>query len=399
MAWREKSIVEDRFEFVLLATVEGANIAELCRRFDISRETGYKWIARFRSRERDALEDLSCQPHTSPDRTSPELEKKILDLRDAHPAWGGRKLRARLSALGEVKIPAASTITAILRRHGRLDASQPEKHRARIRFERQRPNELWQMDFKGHVPMHVGRRCHPLTILDDYSRFSIGLRACGNEQIVTVRSQLTMIFRRYGLPEQILCDNGPPWAVPGGIVPHTRLTIWLLRLGVTVIHGRPHHPQTQGKEERFHRTLKAELLCRQELRDIEHAQREFDIWRDVYNLERPNEAIGLAVPSSRYRASERAFPEQLLPLEYSQEDKVRKVRHDGTLSYNNNWLYVGSAFAHELVGLRVSTDGALEARYGPHVIGTFDQTTLIPRKPHTNPSRRTAVAALQSNCQ
>lgn len=391
MAWREKSILEDRYEFVLLATVEGANIAELCRRFDVSRETGYMWIARFKSQGRAGLTNVSRRPHSSPDRTDPEIVKKILELRDSHPAWGGRKLRARLVALGEQGIPAPSTITSILRKNQRLGDLDSQKHRAWRRFERQRPNELWQMDFKGHVPMHVGRRCHPLTVLDDYSRFSIALRACDNERAPTVQSHLTAIFRRYGLPEQILCDNGPPWAMPGGALFHTALTVWLLRIGVTVIHGRPHHPQTQGKEERFHRTLNAELLSRQELRDIEHAQQEFDIWRDIYNLERPNEAIGLAVPSSKYKASERAYPEKLPALEYSEEDKVLKVISDGSLTYKNSWLYIGIAFAGQNVGVRTNNKEDVEVRYGPHVIDTFERSSLKSRRSRRHPTLETSL--------
>jgi len=281
-------------------------------------------------------------------------------------------LRKRLQTLGEKDVPAASTITAILRRHQRLSPGESEKHKAFTRFERERPNELWQMDFKGHVPMHVGERCHPLTVLDDHSRFAIGLRACANEQIVTVRTHLTEMFRLYGLPQRMLCDNGPPWGTTDCMGRHTKLTVWMLRLGVAISHGRPWHPQTQGKEERFHRTLKAEVLSRQELRDVEHAQRTFDAWRDVYNLERPNEAIGLEVPASRYTPSERAYPEKLPELEFSPEDQVRRVKRDGTLKYLGRLWRVGQAFAHERIGVRTAAEGVIEVRYGPHVVERFD---------------------------
>ncbi len=381
MPWQESSIVEQRFEFVSLAMVEGANVASLCRRFGISRMTGHKWIDRFKTNGQAALKDLSRRPRSSPARTDEALEKTVLALRDKHPAWGGRKLRARLLALNELEVPAASTITQILRRHGRLDPGQSHKHASFARFERERPNELWQMDFKGHVPMHIGGRCHPLTVLDDHSRFAIGLRACDNEQRQTVQSQLMFLFRRYGLPEQILCDNGPPWGDTLTSGKHTKLTLWLLRLGVKIAHGRPRHPQTQGKEERFHRTLKAEVLSRQELRNITHAQQAFDHWRDIYNLERPNEAIGLEVPSKRYRPSERAFPEKLPALEFSPDDQVRRVRHDGSLNFRNHLLFVGHAFAREAVGVRQLAEGTLEVRYGPHVVARLEPGNLIPRPP------------------
>lgn len=382
MAWRELSIVEQRSEFVVLAMADGANVARLCRRFGISRVTGYKWIARYRALGAIGLEDHSRRPRSSPERTEDRVERAVLELRSRHPAWGGRKLRARLLAMNHNDAPSASTITQILRRHGCLDASASEKHTAYVRFERERPNELWQMDFKGHVPMHVGGRCHPLTVLDDHSRYNIGLRACNNEQRETVQAELTTIFRRYGLPQRILADNGPPWGVPQGMGRHTRLTAWMLRLGVEISHGRPQHPQTQGKEERFHRTLNAELLSRQELRNLEHAQRSFDAWRDIYNLERPSEAIGMVTPATRYRPSEREFPEKLPTLEFSPDDRVRRVKRDGSLSFANLFWYVGEAFKGERVGVRETADG-IEVRYGPYLIGA------IPRS-NSSPQRQTA---------
>jgi transposase InsO family protein len=395
MGWQESSIVEQRLEFVVLAALEGANVAELCRRFGISRVTGHKWIARFKAGGRASLEDLPRRPLSSPARTSDELEAAVLALRDKHPAWGGRKLRVRLQALGAGAVPASSTITAILRRHGRLEAAQSEKHTAFQRFERERPNELWQMDFKGHVPMHVGGRCHPLTVLDDHSRFSIGLRACGDERRETVQAELVAMFRRYGLPERMLSDNGPPWGVPQGMGRHTKLTMWLMRLGVGISHGRPQHPQTQGKEERFHRTLKAELLSRQELRNMEHSQRAFDEWREVYNLDRPNEAIGLATPATRYRPSERAFPENLPEIEFSPGDIVRLVKRDGALSYANRFWYVGEAFAGERVGVREHA-GGIEVRYGPYVIAMIAPEASSPQRRAVR-RPRSPLAALTPN--
>lgn len=372
MPWKELSIMEQRLEFVTLATAQGANVAELCRRFGVSRETGHKWITRFRTGGTSGLESLSRRPKASPERTSDAMENAVLALRDKHPVWGGRKLRRRLTELGHKDVPSASTITQILHRHGRIAEAESIRRTAMVRFEREHPNELWQMDFKGHVPMHVGGRCHPLTVLDDCSRFAIGLRACENEQMPTVREHLISLFRTYGLPQRILCDNGPPWGTTQGLGRHSKLTAWLLRLGVVTSHGRPWHPQTQGKDERFHRTLKAELLSRQELLSVSHAQQEFDRWRDVYNLERPNEAIGLDVPVQRYKPSERAYPEKLPELEFSPLDEVRWVNRHGQIKYKGRILPIGSGFARERVGVRIAADGLLEVRYGPHVVERVD---------------------------
>lgn len=395
MAWQESSIVQQRTEFVMLASNQNANISELCRRFGISRGTGYKWLARFKVDGKPSLQDQSRRPRISPERTSDAAENAVLALRDQHPAWGGRKLRTRLKTLGQKDVPAASTITAILRRHGRLDAAESSRHKAFTRFEHERPNQLWQMDFKGHVPMQTGSRCHPLTIIDDHSRFSICLRACDNEQGDVVQTHLIAAFRRYGLPERVLCDNGPPWGVAPALGRHTKLTTWMLRLGIHTSHGRPYHPQTQGKDERFHRTLKAELLSRLELRDTDHAQQAFDAWRDVYNLQRPSEAIGLATPSTRYQPSPRPYPETLPPLEFSPEDDVRRVKGNGAVSYKDRFWYVGVAFAGEHVGVR-ETPGTVEVRYGPHVVATIDRIdSYTKRRPAYRPVARGGATPIE----
>ena len=359
MPWQEVSTVSLRQEFVMLATAEGANVRALCRRYTISPRTGYKWLARYRRQGRAALTDRSRRPHRSPTRTAPALERAVLAVRAAHPVWGARKLRAVLQAAGHPALPSPSTVTAILRRHGQLPPEAATQPRAWQRFEHDAPNRLWQMDFKGHFALLAGR-CHPLTVLDDHSRFAVGLQACGDQTGQTVQARLTACLRRYGLPEAILVDNGPPWGSDAAH-PHTPLTAWLLRLGVRVVHTRPYHPQTQGKDERFHRTLKAEVLGTRVLRDLAQCQREFDRWREVYNLQRPHEALAMAVPASRYRVSPRAFPEVLPPIEYGPADLVRKVAERGELSYRNRTFRVGKAFRGYPVALRPTlVDGVLD---------------------------------------
>ena len=269
-------------------------------------------------------------------------------------------------------MPAASTITAILRRHGRIDPEEAEKHRAWQRFEAEAANELWQMDFKGHFAMDQGR-CHPLTVLDDHSRFALGLEACADERGVTVKERLTGVFRRYGLPRKMLMDNGSPWGADAAH-PYTPLTVWLLRLGVKVGHSGPYHPQTLGKDERFHRTLEAELL--QYCRGLELAacQRRFEEWRLSYNLERPHEALGLAPPVSRYRESPRSFPETLPPLIYGPGDQVRKVQAEGWLTFRGRHFRLSKAFRGEAVALRPTLrDGIWEVFFGPHRIAQIDE--------------------------
>ena len=212
MPWKEVSIMSAREEFVRLAAQPGANKSELCRRFEISRPTGNKWIERFQMQGKAGLAEHSRRPKRTPARTTADIEGAIVALRKAHPAWGARTLMARLQALGHKDLPAAvSTIHAILQRHALIDPHESDKHKAFKRFEREAPNELWQMDFKGHVALSAGGRCHPLTVLDDHSRFSVCLKALGNEQSASVQSALSEAFRCYGLPLRIITDNGPPW--------------------------------------------------------------------------------------------------------------------------------------------------------------------------------------------
>jgi transposase InsO family protein len=384
MPWQERSVRDQREDFVRLALAPGAKIAALCRRFGISRGNAYKWLARYRTEGRAGLADRSRRPRRSPARTSRALEAEVLRIRDeSNNAWGARKI-AKVMQRGETaQAPALSTITEILRRHGRLERCSEEHPGPHQRFERGQPNELWQMDFKGHFPLAAGR-CHPLTVLDDHSRYSLTIGACGNEQDATVRAQLVPVFRCYGLPFGMLMDNGAPWG-DAGHQPYTVFTVWLMRLGIRVIHGRPFHPQTQGKDERFHRSLKAEVLNGKSFCDLAECQRAFDRWRHVYNHERPHEALAMGTPAQRYRASPRPFPETLPPIEYGPGDIVRKANINGDISFKGQRLSVGKAFRGQPIALRpADKDGAFSIHYCAHRIGLLNLRNPAPQIQHTH---------------
>lgn len=370
MPWMESSTMSLKMEFVMLAQSEEANVRQLCRRFGISAKTGYKWLERFSAGGAAALMERSRRPHHSPFATKPQLQERVCQMRSQHPAWGGRKIHARLSALGSSEVPAASTISDILRRNGMLK-EESRKHTAFRRFEHQHPNDLWQMDFMGHFPLDLGR-CHTLTVLDDHSRFCVGARACGDEKNSTVQAHLMTMFRRFGLPRRILSDNGPPWGCPSG-GRYTVLSAWLIRLGVGIAHGRPCHPQTQGKDERFHRTLRAELVNGRRFADLLEVQRCFDPWREMYNLERPHEALELKPPMSRYSASPRCYPEVLPPIEYAAEDVVRSVNKDGYFSYRGTRYKTSQAFTGQRVALRpTSEDGIMKVFFCHQNVASID---------------------------
>lgn len=370
MSWKDVTIMEKRLEFVMLA-MHTENFSELCTRFGISRKTGYKFLNRYLQEGEAGLHDRSRRPKRFPKVTAPEIEQLILELREAHPAWGARKLKRRLEDLGHQNIPAPSTINEILKRWKRIAPEASQIHKPWRRFERERPNELWQMDFKGHFDVREGR-CHPLTVLDDYSRYSLGIRACKNQQKQTVHYHLKTIFRRYGLPWTMLMDNGTPWGYDNEH-PYTHLTVWLIRLGITVIHSSAYHPQTLGKDERFHRTLKAEVIGKCIGKPFSTCQWHFDRWRSVYNNQRPHEALDMNVPASRYQVSTRVFPEKLPEIEYSPSDEIRKVQDGGFISYQNQEFRVGRAFKGQRVAIRPTpVDGKFEVFFCHQKIAEID---------------------------
>jgi transposase InsO family protein len=372
MPWKVKSLMSARKEFVSLARPEESNVAELCRRLGISRKTGYKWINRYRDLGQSGLFDKSRRPKESPGATALEIKEAIFEIREMHPSWGGRKIRAVLTNLGLDHAPACSTISNILKRNGYIDPQESIKHKPWRRFEAPDANDLWQMDFKGHFPIS-SERCHPFTVLDDHSRYSICLRACANQERTTVKDALTDSFRIYGLPRRILCANGSPWGTADFENPYTRLVVWMIRLGIEVIHSRPYHPQTLGKDERFHRTLKTEVLRYCETLDLAACQSRFVWWRDQYNTERPHEALEMAVPASRYTISARSFPESLPLIEYAPGDQVRRVRKGGRIGYLGRPYIIGKAFRGEYIALRqTEVDGILDVYFCNHNLGQID---------------------------
>jgi len=369
MPWHTFSVEDLRKEIVVLANVPGANRSELASRFGISRKTLYKWLAVATSGAE--LCDRSRRPHTSPCRTHKDVEAAVLEWRDKHPTWGGRKIARKL--LGGPASVSASTVTEVLRRHDRLDGPGAGEKRAYKRFEREHPNELWQMDFKGHFPMLCGDRCHPFDIVDDRTRYCITLQACLDERTQTVKSHLTNAFRVYGLPNEILCDNGGCWGASGArdITP---LAIWMCLVGIQVMHGRPYHPQTQGKEERFHKTLGDDIIKGRGFADLMDCQAAFDEYRSDYNLIRPHDSLGLETPASIYVCSPRPFPEgPLPPPEYSDLDIVRKVQAGGILHFQGREFRVGKALRGYRVALKpFEKDGRFEVRFGRSRVEVID---------------------------
>lgn len=362
MPWQARDTMSLRREFVELAVREGSNRRALCRRFGISPKTAYKWIERFGREGPSGLADRSRRPDSSPARSRADLEAAVVGLRMQHPAWGGRKIERRLRDLGLRDAPAPSTITDILHRYGLIADDASAAATAWQRFEHPEPNELWQIDFKGHFDT-LRARCHPLTALDDHSRFNLVLQACSRTDGRTVQPAFMAAFRRYGLPVRINADNGAPFGAPSA--PYhglSRLAVWFIRLGIRISHSRPRHPQTNGKEERFHRSLKAEVLNGRSFENLDRVQHAFDLWRTVYNCERPHEALGLDTPASHYHPSPRPYPENLPPIEYGPDDQIYRVPADGWLRVAGQRIKVSNALTGLPIAVRphATEDGVLD---------------------------------------
>jgi transposase InsO family protein len=378
MPWKEVITVDLRREFIHLAERGSLDMTTLCRRYGVSRKTGYKWLRRYDLEGDPGLLDRSRRPHHQPRRTPEPVELIVLGLRQRYSAWGGRKLARVMRNEGYCHIPSPSTITEILRRHGVLDTEGQPTTKNFTSFEHPYPNDLWQMDFKGDFPMSRGR-CHALTVLDDHSRFSLCLAACGNERTETVRTHLISAFERYGLPLRMTMDNGSPWgcAATGRL---TTLSAWLIEHGVTVSHSRPYHPQTQGKDERFHRTLDIELIGRRSFADLQQCQRAFDPWRHRYNTERPHESLDMDTPIEHYQPSQRSYQPSPTEYEYSPNDHVRKVCKDMTCSFKYYNVAIGQALKGKRVAFRPSTvDGEYTIYFCHQQIGRINLNEMSKR--------------------
>lgn len=360
--------MDQRKEFIRLFQQPDVNRRELCRRFQISPKTAYKWLARATAAKTEWAEDRPRRPGVSPGRSSEAIEAAVLDIRNTHPTWGARKIRRRLQDR-QKSVPAASTVHAILARHERVPPpGQPAQY---IRFEHPAPNDVWQMDFKGRFPVGDRQMCHPLTMVDDHSRYALCLQACTNEQSETVQQHLERTFRLYGLPNAFLVDNGVPWGTCSE-VRWTKLRVWLLKLGIDVIYARPYHPQTKGKNERFHRTLKTSSV--DDNVQNHELQKAFDRWRHVYNDERPHQSLDYDVPANRYRPSARSLPSKLPEPEYDEGTIVRRASQlKANLRFGKRRWRVPEAFRGELLAIRpLVTDGKFGIFFGAHQITSID---------------------------
>ena len=376
MPWKDKTVEELRKEFVEAAE-RCENFSALCREFGITRATGYKWVKRYENDE--ALSDRSRRPNVTANKTAEVIETQIIKTRAAHPGWGAKKIKVSLESKG-VEMPCIKTVNNILNRYGCISKEESLKHKAFIRFEKERCNEMWQTDFKGEFKMQDGNYCFPLDIFDDHSRFVIKIKpseGTSNLVLPTFREA----FYEYGMPDSVLSDNGAQFA--GFRQGYTQFEKWLMNHDVLPIHGRIKHPQTQGKIERFHRAMNQELLKHYTPKDISDAERAFNDWRNCYNNERPHEALGMKCPSDIYVPSERSYRDQVDKYEYSGKYHVIKVNNWGYVRFDRWQIYLSETMIGERIEFRPNPSGdTFIACYRNFAIGEFDVHTgkLLHRK-------------------
>ncbi|MBU0455229.1 MAG: IS481 family transposase [Gammaproteobacteria bacterium] len=352
MPWKEESVMRQRLELMKQLCASDRTVQEVCDQWGISRKTAYKWLKRYQTKGLAALNNRSRAPKKQALQVSHKIEAQVIEAHCRYRSWGPNKLRDYLIHIQEEKdIPSHTTIGRILKRNGCEVMKNNRSKPAVLRFERATANELWQMDFKGHFKTEQ-ERCYPLTIIDDHSRYAVCLKACRNEQMLTVKERLIDVFRRYGLPEQINVDNGNPWGSSNS-KSYTALQIWLLKLGIKVSHSAPYHPQTNGKDERFHRTLKLEVLHQKRYVSLEEVQEAFDEWQYIYNYRRPHLALGGEAPSSRYKESKRRYPERLLEVEYEEGAMVKRVdAKSGSIYFKGSRYRIGNGLYGEYIELK-----------------------------------------------
>ena len=378
MPWSETTPMDERLQFVADVRRETEEIAVLCRRYGISRKTGYKWLARYAEAGPGGLADRSHRTHACPHATDPGAVDALCELRRRHPTWGPKKLLAVLARRRPaLALPASSTAAALLKRAGLVTAPRRRRapgHPGRPTAPMDAPNAVWTADFKGEFRTRDGAHCYPLTVADGYSRYLLACRALPSTATAGARPVFERLFRDRGLPARIRSDNGVPFATVA-LGRLSALSVWWVRLGVLPDLIEPASPQQNGRHERMHRTLKAEATKPPEA----HAraqQRRFDAFRAEYNDARPHEALGQATPASRYRPSPRPYPTRLPPLEYAAHCEVRRVSRNGGIRWRNHWVNASHVLAEEYVALEELDDGVWSVAFGPLVLGRFEERTL-----------------------
>jgi putative transposase len=372
MPWRTQTVMDERARFVIEARNSFLSFSELCRRYGISRPTGYKWLQRYEREGLEGLADRSHRPGSCPHATPPKVVERILEIRKQR-GWGARKLRAVIEReFGHA--PSADTIHRVLDRHDLLTRKKPKRrrtHPGQPSPDMDRPNATWSADFKGQFRTLDGQLCYPLTIQDGYSRFLLDVKALPRPTLELTLRRFKSLFRTYGLPDRILTDNGLPFA-SNALGRLSQLSVYFVTLGITPEFIEPGKPQQNGRHERMHRTLKRET-ARPPRASLTAQQRHFNDFRHLYNDERPHEALGQRTPASLYRPSLRPFPNRRPEISYPDHFEIRLVSQDSTIRWKSQKVFVSHLLGRLEVGLEEVGDGLWSVFFGPMHLGWLDE--------------------------
>ena len=382
MPWKETSTMDQHILFIADYLSGDYTKSALCRHYDISRRTGDKWIERYRMHGPEGLYERSRRPHGHPHTTAAEIAERIVEMKLAHQSFGPKKVMDRLRALEPDQVwPADSTAGEILKRKGLV---RPRRQRRRVPPDPRAlvhcsaPAQSWSADFKGDVRLGNGKRCYPLTITDNHSRFILQCRALNTTTTDAVKPWFEWVFREYGLPETLRTDNGAPFAsvAAGGL---SQLSKWWIRLGIRPERIRPAQPSENGRHERMHRSLK-EAVMRPASRTLAAQQRRFDAFVEEFNWQRSHEALGRLTPGRVHQPSPRPYPARLPEVEYDSGVTLRRVRRTGEFKWQGRLIYLSTVLAKEPIGLVPCDNDRWEIRYSFHRLGVLDQPTqrIIP---------------------
>ncbi len=371
MPWKEVCQMDERIRFVVEATYGKETMAQLCRKYEISRKTGYKWLNRSREKGVAGLAELSRAPKNCPHKTPIEMRDALIALRKANPAWGPKKIAFELQNSFGLKPPATSTIAEIFKKEGL--SKQKRRRNARVKRQHDKltdpiePNHVWTVDYKGWFRLLGGEKCWPLTVMDLFSRYVVGCEPLDRPALDITLASFEYLFRRFGLPQVIRVDNGTPFAGSGagGL---SQLSVLWLRLGIDVEFIEPGKPQQNGSHERMHRSLKRELRRGNNIRS---QLRRCRAWRRTYNHKRGHESLDFKTPAELYSKSERKYPAKIGDFTYPSEFTVRRVKPSGVIKWQGKQRYLNQGLKGCSVGLVEAKDGSMAVYAGTVFLGVL----------------------------
>lgn len=375
MPWKETSTMDAKVAFILDWNSQKYQMTELCARYGVSRKTAYKWVNRYLEHGPDGLWERSHAPQRAANRTPDEVEQAIVQCRLRHPSWGPKKLLWTLQKRQpQLELPSRTTVAEILKRNDLVLAKKrprPVGHPGRPSMAVNKPNDCWSVDFKGQFRTGDGVYCYPLTVTDNHSRYLLACQGLPGTLLEPTQAMLTKVFKEYGLPSRLRSDNGAPFAAYtlGRL---SRLSVWLLKLGVMPELIEPGKPQQNGRHERMHRTLKDETL-KPPAANARVQQRKFNVWRREFNEDRPHEAHDGLTPHDVHVTSSRRMPSKLLAPEYPDRFEVRYVSANGGMRWYKKWVNVSSVLIGEYVGLEEVDDGQWDVYFANYRLGRLNE--------------------------